>query len=100
MANVYEGGRLVLFHLDLYRLESAESLHALGYEEYVYGDGVAVIEWLDRVPKAAPLDYLRLTLQILGAKSRALAVEDRGPRARALLEAFSARLDPRRPPEP
>lgn len=42
---VYEGGRLPLYHFDLYRIESAEELSELGFEDYLYGKGVCVIEW-------------------------------------------------------
>ena len=48
LVNSYEGGRLSLFHLDLYRLETREQITAAGLEEYLQPDGVAVIEWAER----------------------------------------------------
>src|SRR5438093_4924397 len=45
LVNEYGGGRLRLFHLDLYRLETREQIIAAGLEEYLQPDGVAVIEW-------------------------------------------------------
>src|SRR5208282_6267045 len=45
LVNEYVGGRLWLFHLDLYRLESREQILAAGLEEFLQPDGVAVIEW-------------------------------------------------------
>lgn len=48
--NIYEGGRLPLYHIDLYRIERAEDLHSAGLEEFIYGNGVSVIEWADRLP--------------------------------------------------
>ncbi len=49
LLNGYEGGRLRLFHLDLYRLGSAEEVRGAGLEEYVTRpDGVAVVEWIER----------------------------------------------------
>ncbi len=48
IVNVYEGGRLALFHLDLYRLETREQIHAAGLDEYLQPDGVSVIEWAER----------------------------------------------------
>lgn len=48
LVNVYEGGRLVLYHLDLYRLERREQIEAAGLEEFLRPLGVAVIEWADR----------------------------------------------------
>lgn len=48
LVNVYSGGRLTLFHLDLYRLETVEQIIGAGLEEYLHPEGVTVIEWADR----------------------------------------------------
>jgi tRNA threonylcarbamoyladenosine biosynthesis protein TsaE len=48
LVNVYTGGRLTLFHLDLYRLETKEQIFSAGVEEYLRPDGVTVIEWAER----------------------------------------------------
>jgi tRNA threonylcarbamoyladenosine biosynthesis protein TsaE len=48
LVNVYAGGRLPLFHLDLYRLETREQIIAAGLEEYLKPAGVTVIEWAER----------------------------------------------------
>ena len=48
LVNVYSGGRLTLFHLDLYRLETREQILSAGFEEYLQPDGIAVIEWAER----------------------------------------------------
>ena len=52
--NVYSSGRLPLYHFDWYRLESAEELYELGMQEYLGGDGVALVEWPGRCPEALP----------------------------------------------
>jgi tRNA threonylcarbamoyladenosine biosynthesis protein TsaE len=49
LVNVYSGGRLPLFHLDLYRLETRGQIHGAGVDEYLQPDGVAVIEWAERL---------------------------------------------------
>ena len=49
LVNEYGGGRLKLFHLDLYRLETAEQVLSAGLEEFLSPDGVAVIEWAERI---------------------------------------------------
>ena len=49
LVNEYSGGRLKLFHLDLYRLETREQILSAGVEEYLSPDGVAVIEWAERM---------------------------------------------------
>src|SRR5438045_6154577 len=48
LINVYSGGRLPLFHLDLYRLDTPEQIAAAGLEEYFNPAGVSVIEWAER----------------------------------------------------
>jgi tRNA threonylcarbamoyladenosine biosynthesis protein TsaE len=48
LVNIYTGGRLPLFHLDLYRLETKEQILSAGLDEYLRPDGVAVIEWAER----------------------------------------------------
>src|SRR5436190_20057135 len=48
LINIYKGGRLPLFHLDLYRLETPGQIIAAGLEEYLRPNGVTVIEWIDR----------------------------------------------------
>src|SRR5271168_576239 len=49
LVNEYGGGRLKLFHLDLYRLETAAQILSAGIEEFLSPDGVAVIEWAERL---------------------------------------------------
>jgi tRNA threonylcarbamoyladenosine biosynthesis protein TsaE len=49
LINVYAGGRLTLYHLDLYRLDTREQIIAAGLEEYLRPEGVTVIEWADRL---------------------------------------------------
>ena len=49
LLNIYPGGRLTLFHLDFYRLESREQIAAAGLEEYLRPNGVAVIEWVEKI---------------------------------------------------
>src|ERR1700688_1150117 len=48
LVNQYDGGRLPLFHVDLYRLETPDQIIAAGLEEYFRPDGVSVIEWPER----------------------------------------------------
>jgi tRNA threonylcarbamoyladenosine biosynthesis protein TsaE len=48
LVNIYNGGRLTLYHLDLYRLDTREQILAAGLEEYLKPEGVTVIEWAER----------------------------------------------------
>lgn len=52
IVNEYEGGRLPLFHFDMYRLESSEELFDIGWEEYLHRGGICAVEWSENVADA------------------------------------------------
>ena len=68
--NVYDDGRIPLYHFDWYRLESAEELYEMGMDEYLGGDGVAVVEWPTQCPEAIPETHLAVTLSPVGENER------------------------------
>ncbi len=68
--NVYESGRVPLYHFDWYRLESADELYELGMDEYLGGDGIAVVEWPGRCPEAVPDTAVRIRLETAGENER------------------------------
>ena len=74
--NVYESGRCPLYHFDWYRLENEEELYELGMDEYLGGDGIAVIEWAERCPEAVPENVLRIRLEVTGGESRRITIDD------------------------
>jgi len=63
MMNEYTG-RLAIYHFDWYRVSDVEELEAIGYRDFVGGDGIAVIEWADRVPGALPASYIRVDIEL------------------------------------
>jgi len=68
-------GRLPLYHFDFYRLEKSD-LEDLGFVEYVYdSDGVAVLEWAERVEGELPSTTYRIALKALGGTSREILIE-------------------------
>lgn len=73
LMNAYQG-RLPLYHFDLYRLEKMEEIGAIGYEEFLYGDGVSVIEWAERLGVLTPKEYLRVELKHKGENERSIKV--------------------------
>ena len=58
IVNEYEGGRLPLFHFDMYRLGSSDELFDIGWEDYLIRGGVCAVEWSERVTDALPEDTL------------------------------------------
>ena len=67
---VYEGGRLPLYHFDWYRVRGAAELYELSMDEYLLGDGVSVVEWPDMAAEALPETRLRITIDVLAEDRR------------------------------
>lgn len=59
---VYDEGHIPLYHFDWYRLESADEFYEMGMDEYLGGDGIAIIEWPSQCPEAIPPCRLEITL--------------------------------------
>jgi tRNA threonylcarbamoyladenosine biosynthesis protein TsaE len=64
-----------LYHIDLYRLESAADLDSAGVYDYIGGDGVAVIEWAERAEPEAVLDAIKVNINILGEAEREIVID-------------------------
>lgn len=76
--NVYDDGRVPLYHFDWYRLESAEELYEMGMDEYLGGDGVAVVEWPSQCPEAIPETCLSVKLTPVGDTEREITLTPMG----------------------
>jgi tRNA threonylcarbamoyladenosine biosynthesis protein TsaE len=84
-------GRLPLYHYDLYRVGAPGEIAALGYEEFLFSDGVCVIEWAERLGYLAPAERLEVRLEHAGGDRRRLRLIARGKRYRELLGDLSRR---------
>ena len=62
IVNEYEGGRLPLFHFDMYRLDDAGALFDIGWEDYLDRGGVCAVEWSEQVAEALPPEAVRVTI--------------------------------------
>jgi len=78
-------GRLILYHIDLYRLSGTDDLTDIGFSEYP-GAGVAAVEWPERAAGLLPEERLDVRLEYNGEEARRLIFEARGERHEALLE--------------
>jgi tRNA threonylcarbamoyladenosine biosynthesis protein TsaE len=78
-------GRLPLYHIDLYRLDSARDIDNLGLRDYLEGDGVCVLEWAERFEAHAAQAGLHIQIEILDSQSRTLRFVAVGARAEQLL---------------
>ena len=63
IVNEYEGGRLPLFHFDMYRLGSADELFDIGWEDYLRRGGVCAVEWSENIADALEEDAVRVDIR-------------------------------------
>lgn len=63
IVQVYEEGRLPLYHFDVYRIGDIEEMDEIGYEDYFYGEGVCLIEWADLIREILPEQMCRVTIE-------------------------------------
>jgi len=67
-------GKFPLYHFDLYRLNTPQDIANLGYEEYLYGEGISVIEWADKLERLIPQEFLKIRLEV-GAQANKRVLE-------------------------
>ncbi len=83
--------RMPLYHIDLYRLNNVEEIDDLGLEEYLYGNGICVIEWAKKGLPVLPRDYLLIELSYVSTYEthRNVNLNPRGKRYSDLLQQFT-----------
>jgi tRNA threonylcarbamoyladenosine biosynthesis protein TsaE len=78
-------GRLPLYHIDLYRLDRIEEISDLGLDDYLFGNGLCVIEWAEKGLAVLPPEHLLIRINYLDDNSRGFEFIPEGPRYRKLL---------------
>ena len=73
MVNIYQG-KVPVYHLDLFRLRGVQDLEGIGYEDYVYGQGVCLIEWGEKIRGLLPLTRIEVQLKRLGPGKRRITI--------------------------
>ena len=63
IVQVYDTGRLPFYHFDVYRIGDIEEMDEIGYEDYIYGDGVSLIEWANLIEDILPEHLTRITIE-------------------------------------
>ena len=81
----HPGGRVPLYHFDVYRLPDSSGLYDLAFDEYLSGDGVVVIEWADKIADALPPDRIDVHLTTEGPDARQIVMTPYGLRAETVL---------------
>ncbi|MDH4320119.1 MAG: tRNA (adenosine(37)-N6)-threonylcarbamoyltransferase complex ATPase subunit type 1 TsaE [Desulfobulbaceae bacterium] len=83
-------GRIPLYHMDLYRLADEEEIEVLGFEDYLYGEGLCVIEWPERLGSLMPTERLHIDLRFAGETARRAELTGYGDGWRARIPALLA----------
>ena len=63
IVQVYEGGRLPFYHFDVYRIGDVEEMDEVGFDEYVSGEGVSLIEWANLIEEILPENRVNITIE-------------------------------------
>lgn len=74
LVHEYIGGRLPVYHFDFFRLEDRESAERLGLDEYLFGDGISVIEWADKFPELVPPDARWISFETKSETARLITI--------------------------
>lgn len=83
-------GRVPLYHIDVYRLEGLSDAEAIGFEEYLYGRGVAAVEWADKIPGLMPEERLDVEIRGPGEGAREISLVPHGARFERVVEELKA----------
>ncbi len=60
---IYDSGRIPLYHFDVYRIADPEEMDEIGYEDYFFGDGVCLIEWASLIQELIPEHVMEVTIE-------------------------------------
>lgn len=83
-------GRIPIYHVDLYRIETPDELATVGLDDVIAGHGIAVIEWAERAADWFPHDHLAIEIAYQGETERRIVVRPQGVRATELVVALQA----------
>ena len=65
IVNEYDSGRLKFYHFDVYRVNDPDEIYAIGFDEYIFSDGVSIIEWANYIEELIPDEYLLIKIEKL-----------------------------------
>ena len=63
-------GRVPLYHFDVYRIDDIYEMYEIGFEEYLYGEGVCIVEWSDKVKDMLPKDTIDIIISVIDDNTR------------------------------
>ncbi len=81
LINEYFGGRLSIFHFDMYRIDTWQDLYSSGFFEYCEENGVVVAEWSENIENALPDNTVYVEIKALDEETREISIYKKGERA-------------------
>ena len=79
LLNIYDTGRLTVYHLDAYRVHGSDDFESIGFSELLEQKGVVVVEWASRVEELIPVNHTRVTIETLDETRRRIEVSGSPP---------------------
>ncbi|MBQ2696395.1 MAG: tRNA (adenosine(37)-N6)-threonylcarbamoyltransferase complex ATPase subunit type 1 TsaE [Clostridia bacterium] len=76
LVNEYDGVKGKIYHFDLYRIEDPDELYEIGFEEFVGGEGLAIIEWPERAEEILPENRIEILLESCGEDDRRVTIKE------------------------
>lgn len=76
IVNQYEG-RIPLYHFDVYRINDIDEMYEIGFEEYLYGNGVCIVEWGSMIEELIPENAIRIDINKIDDNTREIIIDDR-----------------------
>ncbi|MCF0148688.1 MAG: tRNA (adenosine(37)-N6)-threonylcarbamoyltransferase complex ATPase subunit type 1 TsaE [Clostridium sp.] len=63
IVNEYDSGRIKLYHFDVYRVSDPDEIYAIGFDDYIFSNGVSIIEWANYIEEILPNEYLHILIE-------------------------------------
>ncbi|MBP1718876.1 MAG: conserved hypothetical nucleotide-binding protein [Deltaproteobacteria bacterium] len=78
-------GRFPIYHADLYRLQDAMEVENLGWEEFIFGEGISLLEWAEKIPGILPEERIEIRIFWVGPGERRFLISGKGAQAKIIL---------------
>ncbi|MBU5485301.1 tRNA (adenosine(37)-N6)-threonylcarbamoyltransferase complex ATPase subunit type 1 TsaE [Clostridium sp. MSJ-11] len=88
IVNEYTSGRIKLFHFDVYRVNDPDEIAAIGFDEYIFSDGVSIIEWANYIDELIPREHISILIEKIPEQSeyRKITIDYYGDRYKYIKE--------------
>ena len=84
LVNEYQG-RFPIYHADLYRLQDVMEVENLGWEEFIFGEGISLLEWAEKIPGILPEERIEVRIFWVGLGERRFLISGKGAQAKIIL---------------